>query len=54
MVGGVLALWLRGIPFTVSSALGFIALSGLAILNGLVLVSFIQQKLGKANTPRKY
>ena len=44
-VGGVLALWLRGMPFTVSAAVGFIALSGVAILNGLVLVTFIKQKL---------
>jgi cobalt-zinc-cadmium resistance protein CzcA len=44
-VGGVLALWLRGMPFTVSAAVGFIALSGVAILNGLVLVSFIKQRL---------
>jgi cobalt-zinc-cadmium resistance protein CzcA len=44
-VGGVLALWLRGMPFTVSSGIGFIALSGVAILNGLVLVTFIRQKL---------
>ena len=45
LVGGVLALWLRDLPFTVSSAIGFIALSGVAILNGLVLVTFIKQKL---------
>ena len=45
LVGGVLALWFRGLPFTVSSAIGFIALSGVAILNGLVLVTFIKQKL---------
>ena len=45
LVGGVLALWARGLPFTVSSAIGFIALSGVAILNGLVLVTFIKQKL---------
>jgi cobalt-zinc-cadmium resistance protein CzcA len=44
-VGGVLALWLRDMPFTVSAGVGFIALSGVAILNGLVLVTFIQQKL---------
>jgi cobalt-zinc-cadmium resistance protein CzcA len=43
-VGGVLALWVRGMPFTVSAAVGFIALSGVAILNGLVLVSFIRQR----------
>ncbi len=44
-VGGVAALALRGMPFTVSSAIGFIALSGVAILNGLVLVTFIKQRL---------
>ncbi len=49
-VGGVLALWARGMPFTVSAAVGFVALSGVAILNGLVLVSFIRQKLS-AGTP---
>lgn len=49
-VGGVLALFLRGMPFTVSAAIGFIALSGVAILNGLVLVSFIRQRID-AGTP---
>lgn len=44
-VGGVLALGLREMPFTVSAGIGFIALSGVAILNGLVLVSFIRQRL---------
>ena len=44
-VGGVLALWIRGMPFTVSAAIGFIALSGVAILNGLVLVTFIKQRI---------
>ncbi len=44
-MGGALALWLRGLPFKVSSAIGFIALSGVAILNGLVLVTFIKQRL---------
>ncbi len=45
LAGGVLALAWRGLPFTVSAAIGFIALSGVAILNGLVLVTFIQQRL---------
>jgi cobalt-zinc-cadmium resistance protein CzcA len=45
LIGGVLALWLRDMPFTVSAAIGFVALSGLAILNSLVLVEFIHQKL---------
>jgi cobalt-zinc-cadmium resistance protein CzcA len=39
-IGGVLALWLRGIPFSISAGVGFIALFGVAVLNGLVLVSF--------------
>jgi cobalt-zinc-cadmium resistance protein CzcA len=41
-VGGVFALWLRGIPFSVSAAVGFIALAGLAVLNGQVLVAAIR------------
>jgi cobalt-zinc-cadmium resistance protein CzcA len=44
-VGGVGLLALRGMPFTVSAAIGFVALSGVAILNGLVLVTFIKQRL---------
>lgn len=39
--GGVLALWLRGMPFSITAAIGFIALSGIAMLNGLVLVDHI-------------
>ena len=42
LTGGVLLLTLRGIPFSISAAVGFIALSGIAILNGLVMVSFIR------------
>lgn len=41
--GGVVALWARGLPFSISAAVGFIALSGVAVLNGLVIVSFINQ-----------
>jgi cobalt-zinc-cadmium resistance protein CzcA len=41
--GGVLALWLRGLPLSVSAAIGFIALFGIAVLNGVVLVSHIRQ-----------
>ncbi len=40
VVGGVIALWLRDIPFSISAGVGFIALFGVAVLNGLVLVSF--------------
>ncbi len=42
LTGGVLALWARGIPLSISAAVGFIALSGVAVLNGLVMVSFIR------------
>jgi len=45
LTGGVLALWLRGIPFSISAGVGFIALSGVAVLNGVVLVSFIRRLL---------
>lgn len=41
--GGVFALWLRGMPFTISAGVGFIALSGIAVLNGIMLISFINQ-----------
>ncbi|MEC8849422.1 MAG: CusA/CzcA family heavy metal efflux RND transporter [Pseudomonadota bacterium] len=41
LTGGVLALGLRDIPFSISAGVGFIALSGIAVLNGLVMVSFI-------------
>lgn len=40
VIGGVFALWLRDIPFSISAGVGFIALFGVAVLNGLVLVSF--------------
>jgi cobalt-zinc-cadmium resistance protein CzcA len=43
LTGGILALWLRGIPLSISAAVGFIALSGVAVLNGLVMVSFIRR-----------
>ena len=42
LTGGVLALWLRDIPLSISAGVGFIALSGVAVLNGLVMVSFIR------------
>ena len=44
MSGGILALWLRGLPFSISAAIGFIALFGIAVLNGVVLVTHIQQR----------
>jgi cobalt-zinc-cadmium resistance protein CzcA len=47
LTGGIFALYLRGIPFSISAAVGFIALSGIAILNGLVLVSFIRDLISR-------
>ena len=41
LTGGILALWIRAIPFSISAGVGFIALSGVAVLNGIVLVTFI-------------
>jgi len=43
LTGGVLTLWLRDMPLSISAAVGFIALSGIAVLNGLVMLSFIRQ-----------
>ncbi len=43
LTGGVLALFVRGIPLSISAAVGFIALSGVAVLNGLVMISFINR-----------
>lgn len=42
LTGGIVALLLRDIPFSISAAVGFIALSGIAVLNGLVMVAFIR------------
>jgi heavy metal efflux system protein len=43
LTGGVVALWARGIPMSISAGVGFIALSGVAVLNGLVMVGFIRK-----------
>ena len=43
LTGGILSLWLRGMPLSISAGVGFIALSGVAVLNGLVMLSFIRQ-----------
>ena len=42
LTGGVLALWMRGMPLSITAGIGFIALSGIAVLNGLVMLSFIK------------
>ncbi|MCG8599916.1 MAG: CusA/CzcA family heavy metal efflux RND transporter [Verrucomicrobiales bacterium] len=43
ITGGIFAIYLRGMPFTISAGVGFIALSGIAVLNGIMLISFINQ-----------
>jgi len=43
VVGGVLSLWIRGIPFSVSAGIGFIALFGIAVLNGIVLIEHLKE-----------
>src|SRR6266498_1652751 len=43
LTGGILALWLRSMPFSITAAVGFIALSGVAVLNGLVMISYFNQ-----------
>lgn len=42
-IGGVFALWLRGMPFSISAGIGFIALFGISVLNGIVLISYFNQ-----------
>jgi cobalt-zinc-cadmium resistance protein CzcA len=51
LVGGALALLLRGMPFSVSAAVGFIAVSGVATLNGLVLMQAIRERLTAGDLP---
>ena len=41
LTGGIISLWLRGMPLSITAAVGFIALCGVAVLNGLVMLSFI-------------
>jgi len=43
MVGGVILLWLRGMPFSVSAGIGFIALFGVAVLNGIILIEYLKE-----------
>ncbi len=46
-VGGILALWLRDMPFSISAGIGFIAMSGVAVLDDMILVSYIRQLRGR-------
>jgi heavy metal efflux system protein len=51
--GGIVALLLRGMPFSISAAVGFIALYGIVVLNGVVLVTYIRQKRSEGLAPEK-
>ncbi|MCH9769806.1 MAG: CusA/CzcA family heavy metal efflux RND transporter [Gammaproteobacteria bacterium] len=50
LTGGIFSLWIRGIPLSISAGIGFIALSGIAVLNGLVMISFITNLRKYGNT----
>lgn len=52
-VGGVLGLWLRGMPFTISAGVGFVALTGASMLEGLVLVSYIRDRMAHGLSKRE-
>ena len=53
-IGGIFALWLRGMPFSISAGVGFIALFGIAVLNGMVLIgAFTQLKTAGIKDPLK-
>jgi cobalt-zinc-cadmium resistance protein CzcA len=49
-VGGIFALWLRDMPFSISAAVGFIALSGVAVLDDMILVSYVRQLRQKGHS----
>lgn len=51
LTGGVAALYLRGIPLSISALVGFIALSGVAVLNGVVMISFIKNLMLRGMSP---
>ena len=53
LVGGALALFLRGMPLSISAAVGFIALSGIAVLNGLVMLTSIQKRVETGEAPHE-
>jgi len=53
LTGGIAALWLRGMPFSISAAVGFIALSGVAVLNGLVMLTQIRKLIAEGVEPKR-
>ncbi len=53
VTGGIFALWARDLPFSISAGVGFIALSGVAVLNGVMMISFINQLREEGKTVRE-
>jgi cobalt-zinc-cadmium resistance protein CzcA len=53
LTGGIASLWLRGMPFSISAAVGFIALSGVAVLNGLVMLTQIRSLIEAGFEPAR-
>ncbi len=53
-VGGIAALWIRGLPFSISAGVGFIALFGVAVLNGIVLISYYNELSSQGIANVKY
>ncbi|MFN8611266.1 MAG: CusA/CzcA family heavy metal efflux RND transporter [Vulcanimicrobiota bacterium] len=51
--GGVLALWVRSMPLSISAAIGFVALAGVAVLNGVVLITFLESLRAQGLSPRE-
>ena len=52
-VGGVVGLWVMGLPFTISAGVGFVALAGVSMLDGLVLVSYIRDRMARGVPKRR-
>ena len=53
LVGGIFALFLTGTPFSVSAAIGFVALFGIAAMDGIIVVSFFNRMIGQGMAPRR-
>src|SRR5690606_7913455 len=51
--GGVLGLWVMGLPFTISAGIGFVVLAGVSMLDGLLLVSYIRDRMAQGIPKRE-
>ncbi|MEG1684391.1 MAG: CusA/CzcA family heavy metal efflux RND transporter [Bacteroides sp.] len=52
LIGGIFALWLRGLPFSISAGVGFIALFGVAVLNGILMINHFNEERKKTHYPK--